>query len=110
MHRPTPVMWRNSAARKTHGLQRVAAQKQQQHAAMTDIVSAKPRIAINAVQAKNLFVERTGALECLDVKNGFQHAEKRRHLPFPFPRAAIPAVGGKLFKLPERFPAQAWSP
>ena len=61
---------------------------------MTDIVSAKPRIAINAVQAKNLFIERTGALECLDVENGFQHAEERRHLPFPFPHAAVFAGAG----------------
>ena len=91
--RTLPVMRRNSAAGKMHGLQRVAAQKQQQHAAMTDVVSAKPRIAINAVQAKDLFIKRTGALECLNVKNGFQNAEERRHSPFPFSHAAVSAGG-----------------
>src|SRR5215472_1614578 len=84
MHRTMSVMRRNGAAGKMHGLQRVAAQKQQQYPPVTDVVSAKPRIAINAVQAKNLFIERTGALERLDVENGFQDAEERRHLPFPF--------------------------
>jgi hypothetical protein len=56
---------------------------------MPDIVSAKPWIAINAVQAENLFIERTGALEGLDVENGFQNAEERRHLPFPLRHAAM---------------------
>jgi len=65
---------------------------------MTDVVSAKPRIAINAVQAKNLLIERTGAFECLDIENGFQHAEERRHLPFPFPRAALFASAGVIGK------------
>src|SRR5262249_17848024 len=83
VNRTMPVVRGNGAAGKMHGLQRVAAQKQQQYAAMTDVVSAKPRIAINAVQAKNLFIERTGALEWLDVENGFQNSEERRHLPFP---------------------------
>src|SRR5215469_3521598 len=82
VNRTMPVVRGNGAAGKMHGLQRVAAQKQLQYAAMTDVVSAKPRIAINAVQAKNLFIERTGALERLDVENGFQNAEERRHLPF----------------------------
>src|SRR5215831_3139623 len=80
-----PVVRRYSAAGELHGLQRMAAQKQQQHAAMTDVVSAKPGIAINAVESKDLLIERTGALECLDVEHGFQNAEKSRHLPFPFP-------------------------
>src|SRR5579859_5218620 len=65
MHRAVPVMRRNRAAGKLHGLQRTAAQKQEQHAAMADIVSAKSRIAINAVEPENLFVERTGAFEGL---------------------------------------------
>ena len=93
MDRAVPVMRRNSAGGKMHGLQRVTAQKQQQHAAMTDVVSAKPRIAINAVQAKDLFIKRTGALECLNVENGFQNAEERRHSPFPFSHAAVSAGG-----------------
>src|SRR6516164_1768079 len=92
MHRPMPVMRRNSATRKMNGLQRVAAQEQQQHAAMTDIIGAKPRIAINAFQAKNLFIERTGVLECLDIENSFQNAEERRHPPFPFPAAMFAGV------------------
>ena len=83
MDRAVPVMRRNSSARKTHGLQRVAAQKQQQYAAMTDVVSAKPWIAINAVQAKNLFVERTGALERINIERGFENAKKVGHdVPF----------------------------
>jgi hypothetical protein len=61
---------------------------------MTDVISTKPRIAINAVQAKNLFIERTSPFECLDVENGFQHAEERRHLPFPFRHAAVFAGAG----------------
>src|SRR6266566_1294641 len=46
---------------------------------MTDVVGAKPRVAINAVQPENLFVERTGALECLDIERCFQDPEENRH-------------------------------
>src|ERR1700720_2715176 len=73
---------------------------------MTDVVSAKPRIAINAVQSQNLFIERTGALECLDVENGFQNAEERRHLLFPFPmRRSSPAPASRKNNLSRSYPA-----
>src|SRR5215472_12281499 len=91
VNRPVPVMRRNGAAGKMHGLQRMATQEQQQHAAMTDIVSAQPRIAINAVKPEHLFVERTGAFECLDVKHRFENAEQRRHRAVPFLDPAVSA-------------------
>ena len=57
----------------------MAAQEQEQHAAAAGIVGAQPRIAINAVEPEHLLVERTGALERVDVERGFQNAEKSGH-------------------------------
>src|SRR5689334_22023011 len=73
--RTVTVMRRNRAAGQVHGLQRMAAKKQQQHAAMADVVSAQPWVAIDAVQPKHLLVERTSALERLDIEHCFQDAE-----------------------------------
>ena len=76
MDRATSVVRWNAAARKMHRLKRMAAQKQQQHATMADVVGAKPRIAVNAVQPENLLIERTGPLERVDREHCFENAEK----------------------------------
>src|SRR5580700_7146203 len=79
MHRPTAVVRREHAAGQLHGLQRTAAQKQQQHAAPTDVVGAQPRIAEDTVEPEYLLVERTGAFERVDIQTGFQNAEQIWH-------------------------------
>ena len=79
VHRSASIMRRDGAAGQLHGLQRVTAQKQEQHAARADVVSAEPLIAINAVEPEHLFVERTRALERVHVKHRFQHAEQVGH-------------------------------
>ncbi len=79
VHRAAAVMRRDRAAGHVHGLERMAAQEQQQHAAAADVVGAKPLIAIDAVEPEHLFVERAGALESVDVEHGFEHAEQARH-------------------------------
>ena len=48
MHRAVTVMRRNGAAGHMHGLERMAAQKQQQHAAAVNVVRAQPLIAVDA--------------------------------------------------------------
>ncbi len=91
VHRPMTVMRRNGAAGQMHGFERAAAQKQQQHAAAADVVGAQPLIAVNAVEPEQLFVERTGALEFLDIERGFKNAEQvghglyRQRFQFPLP-------------------------
>src|SRR5580698_6313430 len=67
VHRPVAVVRRYSAAGHMHGLQRLAAQEQQQQTAAADVVSAQPLVAINAVEPEHLLVERTGTLEAVDV-------------------------------------------
>ena len=49
MHRAMTVMRRDGAAGQMHRFQRMAAQEQQQHAAMPDVVGAQPLVAIDAV-------------------------------------------------------------
>src|SRR5580693_8616251 len=74
--RPVSVMRRYGAAGKMNRVERMAAQKQQQDAAMPDVVSAKPLVAIDAVEPEHQFVERTGALERVDVKRRLQDANE----------------------------------
>src|SRR6516162_2665927 len=111
MDRATSVVRWNAAARKMHRLKRMAAQ-QQQHATMADVVGAKPRIAVNAVQPENLLIERTGPLERVDIEHCFENAEKRRHL-CPACAALVAGVGPAALPpilRPARFPALASPP
>src|SRR6516165_7545608 len=82
VHRPMPVVRRYGAAGKTDRIQGVAAQKQQQHAAMADVISAKPLVAVNAVEPEHLLVERTSTLESLDIERRFQHAGEGGYFGF----------------------------
>ena len=79
MHRAVTVMRRDGAAGQMHGLERAAAQKQEQHAASADVIGAQPLIAVDAVEAEHLLVERTGALEFIDIERSFQNAEQVGH-------------------------------
>ena len=79
VHRSAAIMRRDRAAGHVHGLERLAAQEQQQQAAAADVVGAEPLIAIDAVEPEHLFVERAGALKTVDVEHGFQNAVQVRH-------------------------------
>src|SRR6185437_17162535 len=79
VHRAAAVVWWNGAAGQLHGLQRMAAEEQQQHAARADVIGAQPGVAIDAVEPEHLLVERTGALEGVDVEHGFEHADEVGH-------------------------------
>lgn len=59
----------------------MAAQEQEQHAACADVIGAQSGVAIDAVEPEHLLVERTGALEGVDVEHGFEHAEEIGHGP-----------------------------
>ena len=58
---------------------------------MAYVVSAEPRIAVNTIEAENLFIEWTGALERVDIKHSFQDAEERRHF--------VPQLGPRLARV-----------
>src|SRR5271169_5432698 len=82
--RAVPVMRRDGAAGKAHGFERTPAQEEKQHAARADVVGAQPLIAVDAVEAKHLLVEWTGALELFDIERGFKNAEQVGHVTYSF--------------------------
>src|SRR5579883_2823379 len=77
--RALSVMGRDRATGQLDRVQRLAAAKQQQNAVAADIVGMQPLILVDARKPEDLFVERTGAGEVLDVEHGLEHAIQARH-------------------------------
>src|ERR1700722_8387572 len=77
--RPLAVVGRDGAARQLDGAQRLPAPEQQQDPVAADIVGMQPLVRVETGEPEDLLVERTGALEVVDIEHGLQHPVQARH-------------------------------
>ena len=96
-------MRRNGAARQVHGLQRGAALKKKEYAALPDVIGVKARVLCQAREPQHAVIEPCGTVEIVNVEAGLDDAlEVGRHISPHLKDSAC--LFGHAARFPRRLP------